>query len=183
MSEENSLKERYVLSLKGPGITINKIIDPRTAGAIAQIVFGGQESDAPDFDTEGALGAVAPSLPGPRISLREYLQNASLDRGIHTKILAVGQYMRDLEKQSDFTREDIRSRFRSAGEPQPANFPRDFQKAVRAGWIAQDHQNHGRYYVTRTGDDEIHRRQSRAVGSVLPRHRNQSVATSSRPNQ
>jgi hypothetical protein len=185
MSEENIAKEKYHLSLKGPGITINKIVDPRTAGAIAQMTFGGHEPDAPCVDQAGVLGPMALRLSVRRASIREYLQTAALDRGIHTKILAVGQYMRDLESQSDFSREDIRSRFRSAGEPQPANFPRDFQKALRAGWIAEDHQNRGRYYVTRTGDEEIHRRQGQvsAAGPTRPRSRNRRVAIDDDANQ
>jgi hypothetical protein len=157
---EESTKEKYHLSLKGPGITINKVVDSRTAGAIAQMTFGGREIDAAPV---GKVGA--PTRTMQQTSIREYLQTTSVARGIHTKILAVGRYLRDVEGQNDFTREEVRNRFRSAGEPQPANFPRDFQKALRAGWIAEDHQNRGRYYVTRTGDQEIDRRQEH--GPVL----------------
>jgi len=122
------------------------------------IWLGGFETDSAHVDQQAGFRPINPVLSGQRVSLREYLQSAALDRGIHTKILAVGRYLRDFEGQSDFTREDIRNQFRSAGEPQPANFPRDFQKALRAAWIAEDRQN-GRYYVTRTGDQEIDRRQ------------------------
>jgi hypothetical protein len=162
MAEEQTTEDTYHLSLKGPGITIDKIIDPRTAGAIAQMTFGGISVSPGRIDQRADVGQVRGPALSQGMSLREYLQAATLDRGIHTKILAVGRYLRDFENQPDFTREDVRSRFRSAGEPQPANFHRDFQKAVRAGWIAEDHQHRGRYYVTRTGDDEIDRRQGQA---------------------
>ena len=168
MSDEHTTKEEYHLRLKGPGITIDKVIDPQTAGAIAQMTFSGVSTDV----THGQ-GAKVPqwtlASSMQRISLREYLLTNVPDRGIHAKILAVGRYLRDLENKGDFNREDVRSRFRSAGEPQPANFHRDFQKAVRAGWIAEDHRNRGRYYVTRTGDEAIDRRQRLVPAATFTR--------------
>jgi hypothetical protein len=147
-------EETYHLSLKGPGITINKNVDARIAAAIAHMTLGGladEESRNPS-EPKIALNSERP------LSLREFLQRVASSGGIHVKIAAVGRFMRDYEKLDDFGREDIRSRFRSAGEPQPANFPRDFQKAIRAGWIAEDPQNKGRFYVTRTGDGAIEER-------------------------
>lgn len=179
MPDDNAAEDKYHLSLKGPGITINKVVDSRTAGLIAQMTFGGVAADTGRVDERIAIRPVNPTPMGQQISLREYLQTAAVDRGIHTKILAVGRYMRDVEQQSDFDRDDIRGRFRSAGEPQPANFARDFQKAVRAGWIAEDHQNRGRYYVTRTGDDEIDRRQAQPERSVRARRRRRPRPTQS----
>jgi hypothetical protein len=164
--------EEYHLSLKGRGITINKIVDSRVAGAIAQLTFGQFVSSvAPAGPGSELRPAPMSNASGQKTSLREYLHAATPDRGIHTKILAVGRYMRDVEGQNDFDREDVRGRFRSAGEPQPANFHRDFQKAVRSGWIAEDHQNRGRYYVTRTGDEEIDRRQAQEPAPTRPRRK------------
>jgi len=183
MAEDQTMEDKYHLSLKGPGITINKVIDPRTAGAIAQMTLGGVSQETAQTDQRLSVRPTALNLTGQRMSLREYLQTAALDRGIHTKILAVGRYMRDFENQGDFNRDDIRGRFRSAGEPQPANFARDFQKAVRAGWIAEDHQNRDRYYVTRTGDDEIDRRQGQPSATVRARRRRRSRPTESHAEQ
>jgi hypothetical protein len=192
MAEEEVGKESYHLILKGKGVTIDKVVDVRVGGAIAQMALGGVAIET----VQGALSqsAVSPTGAqqadsrstlsagtGQRLSLREYLQRADVDRGIHGKILAVGRYLRDYENQNDFSREDIRARFRSAGEPQPANFHRDFQKAVRAGWVAEDHQNRDRFYVTRTGDDEIDRRQGSgqapAARSARPRRRSKRQPT------
>jgi hypothetical protein len=147
----------YELSLKGPGITINKNLDAKVAAAIAQMAvggFGGYTGPAQAAARPAAIKST-PALAGQPLSLREFLQQADVSAGIHAKILAVGRYLRDFEGQSDFARDDIRSRFRTAGEPQPANFPRDFQKSVRAGWIAEDPKAPGRFYVTRTGDEFI----------------------------
>ena len=184
MADSEVSADTYHFVLKGNGVTIDRMINAQVAGAIAKLVFGGVPSEAIEspeprsavFPAADQLAArpELPASPGQRLSLREYLQRADVDRGIHGKILAVGRYLRDHEGQSDFSRDDIRTRFRSAGEPQPANFHRDFQKAVRAGWIAEDHQNRDRFYVTRTGDDEIDRRQegeTATVRNVRPRRR------------
>jgi hypothetical protein len=182
MEDKEGSRGAYHLVLEGEGVTIDKMVDGHVAGAIARLAFSGvavEAVEAPDprpsapltSDQSTARSGI-PVASGQRLSLREYLQHADVDRGIHGKILAVGSYLRDHEEQGDFTREDVRARFRSAGEPQPANFHRDFQKAVRAGWIAEDHQNAGRFYVTRTGDDEINRRQgSQATVARNPRPR------------
>jgi hypothetical protein len=175
MADELSKDGIYHLSLQGPGLAIDKDIDPQLAGAIAQMTVSGSFRERPTTNVEQHILQKGPALSEPaspglgqRLSLREYLQATVSDRGIHTKILAVGRYLRDHEKQDDFSREDIRGRFRSAGEPQPANFARDFQKAVRAGWIAEDHENRGRFYVTRTGDQEVDRRQGQGSTPVSP---------------
>jgi hypothetical protein len=150
----NDLPEiAYELSLTGPGITITKSVDAERAGAIAQIAMGGAVRQIDRLATGPTVLRAGPVDPGRPLSLREFLQRMDLSIGIHAKILAVGRYMRDFENLPDFTRDDVRSRFRGAGEPQPGNFPRDFQKAVRAGWIAEDPKSAGRFYVTRTGDE------------------------------
>lgn len=177
--------ESYHLVLKGPGITIDKVVDVRIAGAIAQMTFAGVGALPAATDQRAGQKLTVPSTPGQRLSLREFLQTTVAGRGIHIKILAVGRYLRDHEQQDDFGRDEVRARFRSAGEPQPANFARDFQKAVRAGWIAEDHQNTGRFYVTRTGDEEIDRRQDQGASSApsLPRRRSRRSTASEDPDQ
>jgi hypothetical protein len=160
MPEDRSTEGKFHLSLKGPGMSIDKVVDLRTAGAIAQLTFGGLAGSVDQVNQRAQVSSFVPEARSQPVSLREYLQGVAPDRGIHMKILAVARYMRDLEDRADFSREDVRSRFRSAGEKQPANFHRDFQKALRAGWIAEDHQSRDRYYVTRSGDDEIEHRQA-----------------------
>jgi len=165
---ETDKDEIFHLKLMGKGITIDKQVDAGLAAAIAQMAFGGPPPRGAPVGPTATPRQNLVAVAGQRLSLREYLQSVGAGRGIHIKILAVGRHMRDFEKQEDFNREEVRSRFRSAGEPQPANFARDFQKAVRAGWIAEDHQNSGRFYVTRTGDDEIDRRLGQGPASGAP---------------
>jgi hypothetical protein len=170
---ETAIEAVFHLKLTGEGLTIDKQIDAGLAAAIAQMTLGGVApgASAPGVSRQPTATPVMQDGQGQRVSLREYLQSIGAGRGIHIKILAVGRYLRDFERQDDFSREEVRVRFRSAGEPQPANFARDFQKAVRAGWIAEDHQNAGRFYVTRTGDEEINGRLNRNGPTSIPRSR------------
>src|SRR4051812_8948237 len=118
----NDISENpYELSLKGPGITISKNLGAGVAAAIAQMAVSGVVAPAvaPQAAARPAASGSSPSLSGQPLSLREFLQQADVSAGIHAKILAVGRYLRDFEGQADFTRDDIRTRFRTAGEGQP----------------------------------------------------------------
>jgi hypothetical protein len=148
------------LTLTGPGMQIDKSIDLQTALMVMQVIFGG--SAAPLQKTGSAADAAADNearefsqrYRAQKLSIREYLEDVS-GKTIHAKITAIGRYMRDQENAPDFSREDIKIRFRSAGEVMPGNFPRDFQRSLQAGWIAEDPQVRGRFYVTRRGDEAI----------------------------
>jgi hypothetical protein len=157
----------YRLKLEGPGFSINKEVEAGVAAAIAQITLGGFPAGRGGQHTLGASSASALSSGQP-MSLREFLQRVATSANIPTKILAVGRYLRDQENRPDFDRDEIRDQFRAAGEPQPANFPRDFRAAVQEGWIAEDPKNRGRFYVTRTGDETLDRG-SGSTSSTPPR--------------
>lgn len=146
----------YEIRLSGPGIKIDKHIDQSTAFAVLQMVFGGAGG------AEGPTAASAPhdrsSQPRqqPPLSVREFLESSRAKTNSE-RIATFGAFLRDHQKQQDFTREDIRVSFKNAGEPLPGNLARDFQATLQEGWIAEDHQNSGRYYVTRKGDELISR--------------------------
>jgi hypothetical protein len=93
----------------------------------------------------------------PRISLREFLDQVGA-RSNPEKITAFASFLRDHQQQEDYSRDDLRACFRSAGEALPGNFARDFQMAVQSGWIAEEHGKPGRYYLTRKGDDAIRKK-------------------------
>lgn len=169
-NEDAAAGTKYRLVLKGPGITIEKDIDQNIAAAIAQLSVSGVSVGSAGGTARRAPLSASSGSEQP-LSLREFLQQAAAS-SIHSKIVVVGRFMRDHEGLNDFSREDIRGRFRSAGEPQPANFHRDFQKAVSAGWIAEDPHNKGRFYVTRTGDEAIERGfEARVQSTTSSRHR------------
>lgn len=157
----------YKLSLLGSGISIDREIDQATAERVVQAVFGAQRMEGAQPSRVGDE-----SYHGQQVSLREVLEESGA-KTMPEKIVAIGAYLRDHQMQTSFTREDNKGRFRTAGEPIPANYPRDFGKAIQAGWIAEDHQNRGQYYVTRRGDEALSSRfDNRAVPSTrIPRRR------------
>jgi hypothetical protein len=153
---ESTAGEGYRATVVGPGIQAERDVDLQMAMAIVQVMFGTGALAPADVAlvTPRSAGRVGPSDHNQRLSIREFLESVG-GRNIPAKIAAIARYMRDHEAQNEFSRDDIRVRFRSAGEVMPGNFPRDFQKTLQAGWIAEDPQNRGRFYVTRRGDEAI----------------------------
>jgi len=150
MSDHDSVLGSYKLTLKGAGISIDRELDQPTAFAVLQVIMGGQR---PTPAASGPVGT-APRASGQRLSVREMLEDSGA-KTIPEKIVVIGCFLRDQEERTTFSRDENKARFRTAGEAIPRNFPRDFGKAVRAGWIAEDHENVGEFYVTRRGDDVV----------------------------
>lgn len=168
--------ETYNLTLKGNGVEISKEIGPTAAAAIIQLVmtnganiFASVASPGP---TASSAGQSTAAIDGRRVSLREWVVECEA-KSYPEKVVAVGLYMRDHEGAADFGRDDIRDRFRGAGEPPAANLPRDVSMAVKSGWIAEDHQNRGRFYVTRTGEEAVARHFAAGVSLPRPKRRSQ----------
>jgi len=142
------------LSLTGAGVTVEKDIDESLAAAIINIVMGGAAIPVTS-PRDGATGVQTHHRPiTERLSLREYLDDVGAVR-YPDKIVAIGRYMTDHEQRDTFTRDDIKSRFKSAGEAQPGNFARDFSVTLKSGWIAEDNAASGTFYVTKKGTDVI----------------------------
>lgn len=169
--------EKIHLSLTGAGITVEKDIDQGLAATIIGIVMGGGAPPAmaaPRADQATATGYRAPITE--RLSLREYLDDVSAAR-YPDKIVAIGQYMADHEASDTFTRDDVKSRFKSAGEAQPGNFARDFSVTLKSGWIAEDNADSGNFYVTKKGRDVI------AGGFAAELRKGTKVRRAKRPGQ
>ena len=169
--------EKYEVKVKGPGIAADRNVALSKALAVLQIIFGQEYSPTSVLGAGGGLpssgiqkSTALELARGQQLSVREYLAQVA-GKSIHAKIAAVGRYMRDFEGLNDFSRDDIKARFRSAGELMPGNYARDFQKAVQAGWIGEDPQNRGHFYVTRTGDEAIDRKFEGAVAPTARRRR------------
>jgi hypothetical protein len=148
----DAAKSSYSLTLKGEGISITRDVDQSVARAIVELVLGGS---IPPITTAGKLpddrGSSSQSATTvSRLSLREFLDNAEPKRN-PDKIVAIGEYIIQHDRQADFTRDDVKARFRTAGEPVPGNFPRDFTWTISNGWIAEDAHNAEHYYVTQKG--------------------------------
>ncbi|MGH9339500.1 MAG: hypothetical protein ACRD1R_07910 [Acidobacteriota bacterium] len=145
--------ETYSLKLEGRGISVSRDVGQDVARAILDIVMGGNVRARP--------GKAAPEPDDvredrgrPSLSLHEFLENSGAKRN-PDKIAVFGQYLMEHEGRREFSRDELRGRFREAGEAVPANFPRDFSWALKNGWIAEDSENRGSYYVTKKGKEAI----------------------------
>jgi hypothetical protein len=149
MSAEN--KPDYRITLNGEGIDVTQQVDQATARLLLNILLEGHIA-RPSDPIEDISAAMK-----PRHSLREFLDDVEANRNPE-KIVAIGEHLAISEGQADFSRDDIRGKFRAAGEAAPRNFSRDFSWSISNGWIAEDSQNKGRFYVTKTGKEAIQAR-------------------------
>jgi hypothetical protein len=149
MTDETSFE--YKVAVVGPGIKVEKPVEESKALSVLQVIMSNAPASSVPGHSVSAAGTPVVGR-GQRLSLREFLEDSGAKNN-PAKIVVMGRFLRDLEGQSDFSREEIKARFRSAGEPLPGNLPRDFTAAIASAWIAEDPSNVGRYYVTRKGDE------------------------------
>jgi hypothetical protein len=150
----DAAKTSYSLSLKGEGISVSRDVDQSVARAIMELILGGSELPRQATKPIERASSSATNAQFTRLSLREFLDQAAPKRN-PDKIVAIGEYIIQHDRQADFTRDDVKARFRNAGEPVPGNFPRDFTWAISNGWIAEDAHNAGHHYVTQKGKTAI----------------------------
>lgn len=155
-------QDLYVVSVKGDGITVEKSVPAAVARQVMNVIMGGAALGggiAPGKQ-EAAPGTVGSA--SRRLSLREFLEEAQAKRN-PDKVVAIAEYLLVFEEQELFTRDDVKGRFRLAGEAAPGNFPRDFAWAVTNGWIAEDVKSPGSFYVTQKGRNAIENKFSSEV--------------------
>lgn len=168
----------FELKLSGEGITVERKIGREAARKILDVVLGGSGM-APSV-VNRPTPSVRHASPGnaagrqQMTSIREFLDECKARRN-PDKIAAIGAYLIDYEGATTFQRGDVKSKFRSAGEAPPGNFSRDFSWVVSNGWIAEDVNESGQFYVTGTGRKAIEERFSgdikKASSLKLPRRR------------
>jgi hypothetical protein len=143
-------KPAYAFTLKGNEIDFVGNVDQATARSLLNIVLGAKAGASPMPGTERAgSGTNDP----PHTSLREFL-NAHDAKRIPEKIAAIGEFL-TRNGAADFSKDDVLKQFRVAREAMPANFHRDINWAIATGWIAEDAQNAGRFYVTQSGKKAV----------------------------
>ena len=155
MSENENSAEEFDLSISGDGINVERKIDSKTLAAILALAIGTQRADDATSPIPRDVDVTSP-LPEIPMSLREYLDKVGASRK-PDQIIAIGHFISHYEHQSDFSRDEIRSRFSIAREPMPKNFSRDINLAIKAGMLAKVHQKPGYYYVTKAGISAIER--------------------------
>jgi hypothetical protein len=156
---DESATEEFKVTVQGDGIAVDRAVDQAKARAVLDILLGGEAAVGQRTPAAKSGGSSTGSIDlgsrnAPRISLREFLEDAEAKRN-PDKIVVIAEYLVEFEGMRDVGKEDIKGRFRTAGEPSPANFSRDFAWAIQSGWLAEDSGNPGRFYVTRKGKDAI----------------------------
>jgi len=172
--------ELYTISIKGNGVAVEKSVPAHVARQVINALMGGAVGEIASASGKRADGVSAASSGARRISLREFLEESGAKRN-PDKIITIAEYLFKFEETEVFTREDIRGRYRLAGEATPANFPRDFAWAVRNGWVAEDAKSPGSFYVTQKGRNAIENKFSSEVkkGTPQPVGRRRSRKTGS----
>ncbi len=167
MQQSSEGGEAFSVSVVGPGVTIEKKVSQTQASEIINFLMTGKApSSAPATAAGGSNSPVGSSNGAAahtrRTSLREFLDDHEATRN-PDKITAIGAYLEQVEGKDGFTRDDVRLKFRSAGESAPGNYGRDFSWAMQSGWIAEDPQNAGTFFVTKKGRAAIDAKFSRDV--------------------
>ncbi len=145
----------FKVTVSGEGVSVDRTVSQETALSVIAIIMGRTATEpkrgsAPITATRAGVGTHVPESAG------EYLAESKAKRHPE-KILALGAFLTETGRQT-FTSDEVKAQFPMAGEPVPANFPRDFAWAVRIRWIAESPGMGGHYYVTKTGLEAVQRR-------------------------
>lgn len=153
-TNEAATTGRYQLRLTGEGLTLERTLAEAEALQVVAVVLGA--SNVPELTGHRTEAEPDQRVSGPlrrRPSLREYFDSVEPKRN-PDKILAVASYVQRIEGEQLFAPQDLKRRFRDAGEPLPGNWGRDFRWTIQNGWIAED-RGSGGYYVTKKGEDAV----------------------------
>jgi hypothetical protein len=93
----------------------------------------------------------ASALDGKKKGLTELLLEKNPGTNAQ-RIVLFAYYRREVENIATFARQELKTYFAKARLSPPANFDRDFSRAVEAGWIHEDGENS---YVTGSGDQLV----------------------------
>ncbi len=161
--------EAFTVTIKGEGLSLERSVSSSVALLVIQAVMGKPPIAWNTIAPPAAAAAAAAGNPAhvlgsqsgssttaavPRQSIKNFIDDSGAS-AIASKIVAVGIYLRDVELQPEFTREDILTWLRNAREPAPTNLPRDVQTTIRNGWIAEDPRNKNHFFVTGAGDTAL----------------------------
>ncbi len=138
----------YAFTLKGDGIDFAGHVNRSTARSLLDVVLG--RTSNPPRDPQAVKGQIRDV---PKQSVREFLNDHGAKR-IPEKIAAIGEYI-TAHGATDFSKDEVLTQFRVAREVMPANFRRDFSWAIATGWIAEDPDHPGRFYITQSGKQAV----------------------------
>lgn len=171
-------QKNYHVQLKGEGINVDRAIDEETARRIISIILTDNtnsylrriSTDPPhrhnvniESEPKEATNRILPNektspteYTAPKInnnfttSIREYLDEVKAKNNAQM-ILAFACYLMDRQKLEEFEPESLKNLFKMAGEKMPANYSRDFKTVIKNGWVTENFQSPGKYYLTQKG--------------------------------
>lgn len=196
--EDDIQPDLFEVSVKGTGVALTRTVDQTTALSVIATVLGGAATGpAPAYAPQvpapsgvgtqrstgstGSTGSTDEANTGgldPRMTIGEYIDECNA-RQFPAKITAIGNWLELKLGQKSFTREEVKSQFRPAGEAQPANYSRDFNDAITQRWIAEEPNEKGQYFVTKTGKAAIAAKFDKSTRRAAPPARRRRSATKS----
>jgi hypothetical protein len=187
--ETDARPEVFTVSVKGTGVELTRTVDQTTALNVIAAVLGSAAGPPPTAvyvpatppmgvqRHTGRGGGTGVDSLDPQTTVGEYIDDCEAKQ-FSAKITAIGQFLALRLGQSSFTKEEVKSQFRPAGEAQPANFSRDFADAIAQRWIAEDPEAKGQYFVTKTGKAAIAAKFDRSSRRAAPARRRKPAAKS-----
>ena len=180
--------DTFTVSVKGTGVELTRTVDQSTALSVIATVLGGATTypiaapfapATPSVGMHDARGERFTGVDGldPHTTVGEYIDECEAMQ-FSAKITAIGNFLELRLGQPSFTRDEVKSQFRPAGEAQPANFARDFADAIAQRWIAEDPNTKGQYFVTKTGKAAIANKFDRSSRKSTPVRRRKPAAKS-----
>jgi len=136
------------ISIKAPGIDVDKAVSAEIAAEVMRLVLTGKVSAG------SSTGPRPSEAAGPPETLAEFMREVDPKRN-PDKIATIAKYLKDTG-HSTFSRTEAREAFRQARETEPGNYARDFKWAQYAGWIGGD--DSSGFYLTRTGENAVNSR-------------------------
>jgi hypothetical protein len=164
---DDSQSELFRITVKGTGVELTRTVDQATALNVIATVLGGapltptatpspRVASTPRVGPPGDRGDIPASADqfDPHMTIGEYIDACEAKR-FPAKIAAIGNFLELKLGQQSFTRDEVKSQFRPAGEVLPGNYSRDFNDAITQRWISEVPGEKGQYSVTRTGKAAI----------------------------
>lgn len=136
--DNKSEQPKYIITIKGPGMSFETPISGSIVAPVMQLVLGG--------NTDSVLA----NTNNTNISPREFLNQKKASSNSE-KILVFAAYMKEAMKKDLFSSDEILVQFEKSNEQTPSNFSRDFKNTISYGWISESPSSPGRFYVTSTG--------------------------------
>ena len=191
--EQQTDETKYTVTIEGPGVRVEQQVPKALLPQLMAMLINVHIPTATAALTQrsvvsGATSRLTESSDRP-LSLMEYLEDINARR-IPERILGMANYLTEVTRQSPggtFAKADIRPCFKAAGDPMPANFSRDWQLVVQAGWVAQESGDGDLYFVTRRGKTAISEKfsgQVDRIARIRKRWRNASggISTETEPD-